>query len=208
MERQPAAAGVDRQTFLKTCLAGLSGCACAGLGSPAVAAESKSPALAAADEAARSRSPVPAAADDGALDAVRVRYATLVELIGRHVPEETQRTLFRELGRECARQFKAMTWEKFPGDLDGFLAAARGPNGWIAGIDRDREAGTLTIADRPTSCSCPLVKPGLTPAAQCECTLGWQEETYSKILGRPVRASLVESLLRGGKRCAFRIEPR
>jgi predicted hydrocarbon binding protein len=202
MTREPAA-GVDRQTFLKTCLVGLSSCVCAGVGSPSVAAASSPRGLAAASSARGL-----AAVNDETVDAVRVRYAKLVELIGRHVPEETQRTLFRELGRECARQFKAMTWEKFPGDLEGFLSAARGPNGWIAGVEHDREAGTLTIADRPSSCSCPLVKPGLTPPAQCECTLGWQEETYSKVLGRPVKASLVESLLRGGKRCAFRIDLR
>ena len=42
----------------------------------------------------------------------------------------------------------------------------------------DRKVRVLTIVDRAKSCTCPLVKQGLTPAAQCECTLGWQEETY------------------------------
>jgi len=177
---------MKRKTFLKTCAVGLSSCACVAL----------SPLAASSGEAA----------DDKTIDAMRVRYATLVGLIGRHVPEETQRTIFRELGRECARQFKGMTYEKYAGNIDGFLAEARGANGWMASAEHDRGAGVITIVDRSKSCTCPLVKPGLTPAAQCECTLGWQEETYSKILGRPVKASLVESILKGSNRCVFRVD--
>jgi hypothetical protein len=49
------------------------------------------------------------------------------------------------------------------------------------------------------------VKPGVTPPDFCNCTLGWQKEAYSAILGRPVEAELEESILRGGSRCVFRI---
>ncbi|MGE5360740.1 MAG: hypothetical protein ACM3NQ_17120 [Bacteroidales bacterium] len=186
---------MERKQFLKACLVGMSSCAACGVAGIAGAA----------DEGAG------AGQDDAAVgptvEAMRVRYAALVRVIGRHVPEETQRTIFRELGRECARQFKGMTYEKFAGNIDGFLAEARGANGWMAGADYDRKAGVITIVDRAKSCTCPLVKPGLTPAAQCECTLGWQEETYSRILARPVKASLVESILRGSTRCVFRVEP-
>jgi len=185
---------MERKDFLRACLVGMSSCAACGLSALGAAAGQ--------GDAAHQD----AAADTRAVDALHVRYATLLGLIARHVPEETQRTILRELGRECARQFKAMTYEKFAGNLEGFLAEARGPKGWMASAEHDRKAGLLTIVDRANSCSCPLVKQGLTPAAQCECTLGWQEETYSRILGRPVKASLVESILRGGTRCVFRVE--
>jgi hypothetical protein len=46
---------------------------------------------------------------------------------------------------------------------------------------------------------------GMTPGSFCDCTLGWQEEAYSEILGRPVKAELEESILRGGKRCVYRM---
>jgi predicted hydrocarbon binding protein len=178
---------MKRQEFLKACLVGLSSCAACGLApSDAAAADAEG--------------------ESAKLDAVRVRYAKLVELIAGEVPVESQRTIFRGLGRECARQFKAMTYEKYRGNLAGFLDEARGPNGWVASAAHDEKAGVITIVDRATSCSCPLVKRGLTPGLQCECTLGWQEETYSKILGRPVKASLAESILRGSDRCVFRIE--
>jgi hypothetical protein len=36
--------------------------------------------------------------------------------------------------------------------------------------------------------------------------LGRQVEAYSTILGRPVTAELEESVLRGGKKCIYRIK--
>ncbi len=69
----------------------------------------------------------------------------------------------------------------------------------------DEKAGIIRVFDRGPHCSCPLVKEGLTSGAQCDCTLGWQRETYSAILGRPVDAAVEESILRGGKRCVYRI---
>jgi predicted hydrocarbon binding protein len=184
---------MKRTEFLKACLVGVSSCAACGVGAFDAAGDESG---AAGQDAASSKT----------LDAIRIRYAALLAAIGRHVPEDTQRTIFRELGRECARQFKGMTYEKYAGNLGGFLDEARGPNGWMASAEYDRAAGVLTIVDRATSCTCPLVKRDLTPAVQCECTLGWQEETYSRILGRPVKASVSESILRGNTRCVFRIE--
>jgi hypothetical protein len=181
---------MERKEFLKACVVGLSSCAACG--------------FVTSDAAAAGR--VTGEDTDRVLDPVRVRYATLVGLIARHVPEPAQRTIFRELGRECARQFKAMTYEKFAGNLEGFLAEATGPKGWMASAELDEKQGVLTVVDRATSCTCPLVKRGLTPGAQCECTLGWQEETYSRIVGGAVRATLRESILRGSHRCVFRIE--
>ena len=69
----------------------------------------------------------------------------------------------------------------------------------------DERAGLIRVVDKGHTCSCPLVKQGLTPPEFCDCTLGWQEEAYSKMLGRPVKAELEESILRGGRRCVFRI---
>ena len=61
-----------------------------------------------------------------------------------------------------------------------------------------QEQGTIRIVDKGPGCSRPMVKEGVTPPSFCDCTLGWQEAAYSTILGRPVRAELEESILRGG----------
>jgi hypothetical protein len=94
--------------------------------------------------------------------------------------------------------------DKYRGNLDGFLDEAR--KQWVEKAEYDGAAGTIRIVDKSKSCTCPLVKAGETPADFCECTLGLQEAAYSAILGKPVRASLEESILRGGNRCVFLIQ--
>jgi hypothetical protein len=185
---------MNRQEFLKGCLAGA--CSCAAWG---VMASEPSASQSASPDADRSKSQ---------LDAARIRYAKLVEILGQELDEATQKRVLRALGRGCAQQFKAQTFEKYRGDIAGFLAYAQGPTGWMTKAEYDEKAGTITITDRSTRCTCPLVEKGLTPGLQCECTLGWQEATYGAILGRPVSASLSESILRGSTRCVFRVEVR
>ena len=49
------------------------------------------------------------------------------------------------------------------------------------------------------------MKAGRTPGEFCDCTLGWQEEAFSTVLGKPVAVVVEESVLRGSSRCSFRI---
>jgi hypothetical protein len=183
---------LDRKDFLKRCAIGVCSCAAGGIcGTDAVSSQSANP------EADRL---------NGQLKAVRIRYAKLVEVLGRELDETTRNRLFHGLGRECALQFRARTFEKYKGDLEGFLADAKGPGGWMAAAEYDKKAGKITITDSSKNCTCPLVKKGITSGLQCECTLGWQEQTYGAILGRRVKATLAESILRGGDKCVFRIE--
>ena len=93
--------------------------------------------------------------------------------------------------------------DRYKGNIHGFLEEGR--RLWMAEADYDEAKGTIRIVDKGPSCSCPMVKVGMTPGSFCDCTLGWQEEAYSEILGRPVKAELEESILRGGKRCVYRI---
>ena len=99
----------------------------------------------------------------------------------------------------------AVLSKNIKGDLAGFLKSVEGPDGWAVKTEYDEKSGIIRVFDRGPHCSCPLVREGLTAAAQCDCTLGWQRETYSAILGLPVDAAVEESILRGGKRCVFRM---
>lgn len=139
------------------------------------------------------------------LEAARIRYAKLVGILDANLDDATKKKVFDSLGRECARQFRSMTYEKYRGNIKGFLQMARGPEGWATEAEYDEAKGVIRIVDRARNCSCPLAKKDLTPASQCLCTLGWQRETYSAILGKPVEAELEESILRGGTKCVFRI---
>jgi predicted hydrocarbon binding protein len=131
-----------------------------------------------------------------------------VTILDSTLDQSTKEKVFDSLGRECGRQFRAITWEKYRGNLKGFLAFAQSPEGWMAKADFDESTGTLRVVDRSSTCTCPLVRKGLTPDTQCLCTLGWQRETYSQITGKPVDVQLEESILRGSSKCVFRIRIR
>lgn len=180
---------VTRNEFLKCCAAGVCSCVAMALPEPA-AAETSTP----ESEQLRLQ-----------LEASRIRYAKLVSILEKDLDEATRKRIFDSLGRECARQFRSSTFDKYKGDLPGFLKYVQGPDGWAVKTEYDEKAGIIRVFDRGPHCSCPLVKEGLTSGAQCDCTLGWQRETYSAILGRPVDAVLEESILRGDKRCVYRM---
>lgn len=139
-------------------------------------------------------------------EAIRIRYAKLLGILDEEVDQPTRKRIFERLGRACAEQFRAITYDKYKNDIRGFLAAIQQPSGWVEKAEYNEKTGTIRIIDRSRTCTCPLVEKGLTPSDQCDCTLGWQKETYSAILGKPVEAELEESLLRGGTRCVFRIQ--
>lgn len=132
----------------------------------------------------------------------QVRFARLIEQIEHGLPEEDGKRLLNAMGRQCATMYRPDLIDRFKGDIHGFLQ--QGLRIWMAEAHYDEAAGTLRIVDKP-NCTCPLAKQGTTPGKFCECSLGWQEEAYSVILGRPVEAELEESILRGGKRCVFRM---
>jgi hypothetical protein len=138
------------------------------------------------------------------LDAARDRFAKLVEQMDSSLSEEQRLEVLHGLGGRCANSFKASLIDRYRGNVRGFLA--EGKRLWMAEADYDEAKGTIRVVDRSATCTCPLVKEGTTSPSFCDCTLGWQEEAYSTLLGRPVKAELEESLLRGGKRCAFKIK--
>jgi len=173
---------------MKGCAAGM--CSCAGVAlvpQERACAESENP------EAADLRRKV---------DACQVRFAKLVGVLNENLEPAARKKIFETLGRECARQYRDLTG-KYANDVSGFLELAR--KQWVEKADYDEQKGTIRIVDKGPNCSCPLVKQGMTPPEFCDCTLGWQKEAYSAMLGRPVEAELEESILRGGRRCIFRI---
>jgi hypothetical protein len=137
-------------------------------------------------------------------DAARLRFARLVEVFEDTLPVQDRKRLLRTLGTKCSETYGPALIDRYKGNLKGLLE--EGLRGWMAEAHYDDATGTIRIVDKSPHCSCPLVKEGETPPSFCDCTLGWQEATYSKILGRPVKAELEESILRGDKRCVFRIQ--
>lgn len=179
---------MTRDQFIKGCASGLCSCAAVALvPREAAFAQSESPEIGALK---------------GRIDACQVRFAKLVGILNGALEPPARKKVFESLGRECAQQYRDLT-AKYTNDLKGFLAMAQ--KEWVEKVDYDENAGTIRIVDKGPNCSCPLVKQGVTPPEFCDCTLGWQKEAYSAMLGRPVEAELEESILRGGRHCVFRI---
>ncbi len=137
------------------------------------------------------------------LDFVRKRFAKLVGILNDNLDESTRNKVFGSLGRECAKMFKDLTG-KFAGNPQAFLEEIK--KRWAEETEYDAAAGRIRVVDKSNRCTCAFVDEQLTPPAFCHCTLGWQKETYAMILGQPVDAEIEESILRGGKRCVFRIQ--
>lgn len=137
------------------------------------------------------------------LDFIRKRFAKLVGLLDANLDESTRKKVFEGMGRECARMFFDLTGQ-YAGRPEAFLEEIK--NRWAKETEYNKEAGTIRVADKSNHCTCAFVDEKLTPPAFCDCTLGWQKETYAMILGQPVDAELEESVLRGGRRCVFRVQ--
>jgi predicted hydrocarbon binding protein len=176
---------MKRDEFLKTACA-LGVCSCAA---PGLLARGFRPADLAPDEADELKEK---------MDFVSRRMAGLVAALDK----PTRLRVLEAMGRDCARDSTALT-NKFRGNPKGFLEEIK--KRWVRETEYDEAAGVIHVIDRSKSCTCPFVKPGLTPPEFCECTLGWQKEAYSAVLGKPVEVELVESILRGGSHCEFRI---
>jgi hypothetical protein len=178
---------MDRKQFLKTCAGGL--CACtAAMVAP----------CAAADEAAKP--------EDWRLPFVKKRYAKLIEILSDRMSEDELKGVLHRLGNYCSSLGDA-TLEKYRGDVEGYAAFIRKTSSAdIIAYDRAKRVITMTTDDRP-DCFCPLNGAAFhTPAAVCNCSLGWQQHTWESILQKKVRVEIREAVLHGGKRCTFEIQ--
>ena len=186
---------MKRSDFLKTCGAGACGCSILGFLAPLSSR---------AENGERQTATTPA--DNSPLkqelDGSRERFAKLVSIMGEDLDGATRDKILASLGRECAQDYSAF-FQKYRGDLQGFLAKVK--TAWLEKAEYDEKTGILRIIGKPSPCACPLVKVGRTPADFCNCTLGWQQEAFSTVIGKPVIAEIEETVLRGGSRCSFRI---
>ncbi|MEW6757941.1 MAG: hypothetical protein AB1347_06955 [Acidobacteriota bacterium] len=132
-----------------------------------------------------------------------VRYE-LAKMIGFMAAETTPAAcagILQKTGRECARLGRVA--ERFKGDPEGYCAAIR--ENWGTETSWDREKGLLTVSVAEGECGCPLVDSRRMPDVWCQCSVGYQKESFETVFGKPVEVVLRESKLRGSKRCVFEV---
>jgi len=175
---------MDRKEFLKNaCGLGVCGCALNFLAAPGP--------LRAED----------AAPKDPKLAFARYQVANMVGFMAADAAAAACAGIIEKTGRECARLGQLQA--RFKGDPAGYLSAIK--KAWGTDSSWDREKGVITIAVAEGECGCPLVDNKRTPVFWCNCSVGYQKESFETIFGKPVRVALKESKLGGARRCLFEV---
>jgi len=139
----------------------------------------------------------------GQMEFVHKRFATLLGLMENEMDPEKRVKMFEELGRTCSAEYKE-TYMKFENNVQGFLDEIKGK--WVKDVNYDKEKQTIElIGTKSDDCFCPLATKSITPELFCECSKGWQKGVFEGISGKKAEVSVLESVLRGGDRCSFKI---
>ena len=109
--------------------------------------------------------------------------------------------ILQNTGRECAKL--GGLGSKFKGDPEGYFATAN--KSWGTEFSWDKEKGIVTVTVAEGECSCPMVDSKRTLPFFCNCSVGYQKESFENVFGRPVKATLKASKLGGSKRCVFEV---
>lgn len=131
---------------------------------------------------------------------VKYRFAKLIGILDATLDEKTRNQIIENLGRECA---KGGFSEKYKNDPEGFFKEIK--IRWGENASYDPEHGKIRIETPERDCVCPFVDSKTISPSVCQCSVGWQIQTYETIFGREVTAGCLESVVRGSKRCVFEI---
>jgi hypothetical protein len=175
---------VNRKEFLKSaCGLGVCGCVLSVLDPP------------------EARVATPAEVPDQRLAFARYQVAKMAGLMAAGPTAPACARVLEDTGRECAKLGGLSA--KFKGDPDGYFATAR--KNWGTDFSWDKEKGIITVTVAEGECSCPLVDAKRTPPFFCNCSVGYQKESFENVFGRPVKATLKASKLGGSKQCVFEV---
>jgi predicted hydrocarbon binding protein len=131
---------------------------------------------------------------------VKYRFAKLIGILDSTLDQNTKNQIIENLGRECA---KGGFSNKHINDPEGFFKEIN--TRWGENATYDKENGIIRIETPERDCVCPFVDSKTISPSVCQCSVGWQTQTYETIFGKEVKAKCVESVVRGSKKCVFEI---
>ena len=187
---------MDRRNLLKhACGAGVCGCLCAEILVSAAAGEEKKENT----EAPAEKKTEPT---DWRWAFVKQRYLFLMKLLHKQLGPGRFSKMIQAMGRDCSTSIDRIS--KYKGNPDGYFKMLK--EHWNDDSDYDKEKGVIRIASAErTECFCPLIDTKSMPDYVCDCSLGWQKQTFETVFGKKADVKIEESILRGGKRCVFTI---
>lgn len=182
-----------REFIKKVCGLGMCACASATLGSQECEAATDSKEL---EDAKATNGRL-----NWRLNHAKRQLGVLLHKIEPAIPAEGRREILQAMGRNCAM---SLGWaQKYKGNPEAFFEHMKKHSGETLSFDDSKQK--ITVITRERNCDCPIVDSSQTPAYYCDCSVGWQMETYETILGVPVTVEVKESVLRGSKRCVFEV---
>jgi len=131
----------------------------------------------------------------------KYRFEKLIGILDSTLDEKTRDQILESLGKECAKTGQSKRYINNP---DGFFSDVLSRGGEKATYDKEK--GLIRIEGSEKGCFCPMFNSETVSKSICQCSVGWQTQTYNTILGKEVEAKCVESVIRGSKRCVFEIK--
>jgi hypothetical protein len=132
--------------------------------------------------------------------------AALLPQIEANLDSATARTMLKAAAQAHYDDLDMdKTMQAFKGRLEPFLDHIAKAWGWK--IAYDKEAGVIRVDENKNYCVCPLKKDvaELMAGCLCYCSEGFNERMFAAAAGRPVKAEVTQSVLRGGPSCRYTI---
>jgi len=132
--------------------------------------------------------------------------ATLLLNIDDQEDEAACRKIMKGCARSHYNQLKMDDVLKpYEGDLGKFNSFIEQEWGWK--IDYQKDTGILMADENKSYCVCPMInqKIGVKSPIHCFCSEGFAELMFSKVVGHPVKATVISSIHRGNDRCKYEI---
>ena len=138
--------------------------------------------------------------------------------LDRAVDKKTRTRVMEECGYACAEANRktidrVLAKRKKYGSLEEFLETEQ--NRLLPGMRLEREGKILYQYYMPQSfkhpmrCFCSLLR-GLPPeetmsATYCQCSKGFVQRMWERVVGKPVKVDVLETAVTGAKECKFRV---
>lgn len=150
----------------------------------------------------------------------RIKFAEtwvtrFMDVLDENLDPETRRKIMMANGKKCYRGWIADTGQQIKTVTLEQLAE------WVKNNVKDdsiriegniiyfqyNSAAETGLPAEDGQCLCTFVetKPKGLSGTYCDCSVGYVKEWHELLLGRPVEVELTEAVLRGGKRCRFKI---
>lgn len=132
---------------------------------------------------------------------IKDRFAKLIGILDTTLEKDTKDQIIQNLGKECAKNGFA---EKYKNNPEGFFKELH--DRWGENVTFNKAEGLIRIETPERDCVCPFVDSKKISESICQCSVGWQTQTYNTIFNREVKARCVESVVKGNKRCVFEVQ--